>query len=249
MRDKIAFEPNIPVQVTLQFKEGKIVEGRFGDQVMYSLQGNKIMFLDLAVSQQVNMLEPEVGESFLICKRPGQKGVARARWDVWLSPETEKFRASKEHPGGDWGSTRPGKPVPPPAAVPQFDQADLYKRPEPPSELELQLQASLEQINRHRNGENLIQRRPPAAETAPIAAPQGTGTNGPVAVPAIAQPPVGAPKWANVLVQKADALIDAYAACLEHANKHGNHVKPDDVRALLTTVYIAMTKNGVSNAA
>jgi hypothetical protein len=55
--------------------------------------------------------------------------------------------------------------------------------------------------------------------------------------------------FSDRLVTNTDALIDAYAACLEHANQHGNRVKSDDVRALLTTVYIAMTKNGVAHAA
>ncbi len=246
MRDKLTFEPNMPQTVTLQYREGKLVDGRFGQQVMFSLEGNQVMYLDLAIAQKINMLEPAVGESFVICKRwNGQKGQP-VRWDVWLSPETEKFRAAKEHPGGNY-SSRPGQPAP------SFDQANLYKRPtappEPPSHLEQQLQASLDEVSRRNRGGNLIDRRPPAAETAPIAAPQGTGTNGPVAVPRPEPTTTAAPAWANVLTAKTDALIDVYAACLEHANKHGNHVKPDDVRALLTTVYIAMTKNGVSTAA
>lgn len=250
MRDKVTFEPNMPQTVTLQYQEGKLVDGRFGQQVMFSLEGNKLMYLDLGVAQKINMLEPAVGESFVICKRwNGQKGQP-VRWDVWLSPETEKCRAAKEHPGGNYSSPQPGQPSR------DFDQANLYQRSHarspsqaaPPSELEQQLQASLEEISRRNRGANLVERRPPAAETAPIAPSQGTGTNGPVAMPKTA-PPAAAPTWATRLGNQTDILIDVYANCLEHANQHGNRVKPDDVRALLTTVYIAMTKNGVSNAA
>jgi hypothetical protein len=242
MREKIKFEPNVPETVTLQYKEGKTVDGRFGQQVMFSLENNLVMYLDLAVAQKINMLEPAPGESFCICKRWNGDRKQQVRWDVWLSPATEKLRAAKEHPGGNYSS--PGKPA-------GFDQANVYARKEPPpSELEQQLQASLDEIQRRNRGETLIQRRPPAAETAPaIAPPQGTGTNGPVAMPRPEPVAAAAPAWAGVLVSKTDALIDAYAACLEHANQHGNRVKPDDVRALLTTVYIAMTKNGVSHAA
>jgi hypothetical protein len=244
MRDKLTFDPNVPQTVTLQYQEGKLVDGRFGQQVMFSLEGNQVMYLDLGVAQKINMLEPAVGESFVICKRwNGQKGQP-IRWDVWLSPETEKLRAVKEHPGGNYSSPRPGQPQQ------QFDPSGLYARKEaPPSELEQQLQASIEQIQRRNRGETLIQRRPPAAETAPIAAPQATGTNGPVAVPKPATTTTAAPAWAARLGNQTDLLIDVFAGCLEHANQHGNRVKPDDVRALLTTVYIAMTKNGASNAA
>lgn len=197
-RDKISFESNVPVELSLAFPEGKIVAGRFGDQVMYGLSypEGSVMFLDLGVSQKLNMLQLQPGEHFAICKRP-KNGTVPARWDVWLTPATEQMRAKKHTP-------------PPPA---------------PPSMIERQLAASVHEAQQRK------------AQSAP--AP------GPVAVP----PANAAPAWVGVLVAKADALIDAYAACLEHANKHGNQVKPEDVRAMLTTVYIAMTKNGASSNA
>ena len=224
MRDKIKFETNVPQTVTLQYREGKLVDGRFGEQVMFSLEGNLLMYLGLSVAQKVNMLEPAVGESFVICKRgSGQKGQP-VRWDVWLSPETEKCRAAKENPDAAWTS----RPTPRPPA------SHL------PSELESQLNASLEIQKLRRANAVPIERQPPA---------EGSGTNGPVSLPRAVPAPLTAQSWADRLVLKTDALIDAYAACLDHADRHGNRVKPDDVRALLTTVYIAMTKNGVSNAA
>ena len=54
-----------------------------------------------------------------------------------------------------------------------------------------------------------------------------------------------APAWTERLTSQANALVDVYAACLAHAGqKHGNAVKPEDVRALLTTAFIALTKGG-----
>ena len=77
----------------------------------------------------------------------------------------------------------------------------------------------------------------------------GTGTNGPVAMPArppVAQQPVS---FLNALVGDTNNLVDVFAACLEHANQFGNRVKPEDVRSQLQTVYINRTKNGASYAA
>ncbi len=36
MREKVIFPTNVPVTVTLAFQDGLDVEGRFGDQVMYT---------------------------------------------------------------------------------------------------------------------------------------------------------------------------------------------------------------------
>ena len=91
----------------------------------------------------------------------------------------------------------------------------------------------------------------------PLAA---TGTNGPSAVPNIpaaiptipALSPAAAigPTWVRHLIGTTNALTEAYAAALDHASKaYGNQVKPEDVRALLTTAYIALTKNGAPHAA
>jgi hypothetical protein len=56
--------------------------------------------------------------------------------------------------------------------------------------------------------------------------------------------------WAQFLIAQTNALVDSYAAALSYASsRHGNTVKADDVRALLTTAYIAQTKNGVAHVA
>lgn len=90
-REKVTFEPNTPVTVTLKYSEGKIVAGRL---VMYSLEGNQVMFVDMSVAQKIDLLEVNSGESVTICKRwNGQRGSA-VRWDVWLSPATEKTHAA-----------------------------------------------------------------------------------------------------------------------------------------------------------
>ncbi len=89
-REKVKFDFNTPVTVTLQYPAGKIVSGRFGEQVMWGLADGRVMFLDLAVAQKINALEPQQGESLSICKRNSKV------WDVWLTPETEKMRSARD---------------------------------------------------------------------------------------------------------------------------------------------------------
>lgn len=127
MRDKVAFEPNIPVELSLAFPQGKIVDGRFGQQVMYALDfpAGSIMFLDLAVSQKITGLDIQPGERFFVCKRP-KNGQTPARWDLWLSPATEQMRAHK--------------------------LVDSFVPPEPPSMLERQLAASIHEAQQTRKG-------------------------------------------------------------------------------------------------
>jgi hypothetical protein len=55
--------------------------------------------------------------------------------------------------------------------------------------------------------------------------------------------------WAQSLLEQANALVDVYAAALNSAStKHGNQVKPEDVRSLLVTVFIQRSKVGTYGA-
>src|ERR1039457_6832561 len=62
----VEFELHQPVEVALHWPEGKIVASRFGERVMYSLDqpAGRVMFLDLAVAQQINMLKPSLPPGF-----------------------------------------------------------------------------------------------------------------------------------------------------------------------------------------
>lgn len=54
--------------------------------------------------------------------------------------------------------------------------------------------------------------------------------------------------WAQLVLGTANALVDVYASALSYARqRHGEAVKPEDVRALVTTAFIAATKNGGPN--
>jgi hypothetical protein len=89
--------------------------------------------------------------------------------------------------------------------------------------------------------------QPPATVTAPSQAPQSLSGNGNKPAGSNGnghtQPSVDAQHQA--LLAQANALVDVYAAALHYASlKYGNQVKSEDVRCLVTTVYISHCKNG-----
>src|ERR1035437_2572310 len=81
--EKLALTPNVPQQIDLKFPDGKLVEGRYGDQVMFSLTNGQVMYLDTDVAAKINLLELRKNEPFMICKRwTGKKGDA-PQLDIW----------------------------------------------------------------------------------------------------------------------------------------------------------------------
>ncbi|MGA8579453.1 MAG: hypothetical protein WB579_12285, partial [Bryobacteraceae bacterium] len=74
MKEVVKFPINTPVEVTLQSEEGKHVEGRYGDQVMYSLLDNRVMYVPLYVEQRFQELAIGAGEPLLLCKKQVKDG-------------------------------------------------------------------------------------------------------------------------------------------------------------------------------
>lgn len=69
----------------------------------------------------------------------------------------------------------------------------------------------------------------------------------PVAVPApqAAQDATARPRWADVLIHQASVMVDVYAQVLRYANEQQAGIRPDDVRALLTTTFINLAQKGI----
>ena len=56
--------------------------------------------------------------------------------------------------------------------------------------------------------------------------------------------------WQQTLLNQTTAVIDVYAAALAHAGeRHGNLVKSDDIRSILLSAFINLSKGGNSRAA
>ena len=64
----LRFNPNAPVAVALRYDDGKRVEGRYGEQVMYALEGDRVMYVPPVVAQQIRELGIRAREIFEICK-------------------------------------------------------------------------------------------------------------------------------------------------------------------------------------
>ena len=98
MKDRVIFAPNIPQTIALEYAEGRKLET---GNVMFSLMGGRVMFLNPDIALKIEQLGVKPGECFGICKRwNGQRGRASVtRWDVWLTPKSEQNRATEQSPG------------------------------------------------------------------------------------------------------------------------------------------------------
>src|SRR4029453_16685979 len=84
---------NTPVEVTLQDETGKRVEGRYGEQVMYSLLNNRVMYVPPYVEQRFRELAIGAGEPLLLCKvRDSNRN--RTEWSVKRAPQQLQMSAN-----------------------------------------------------------------------------------------------------------------------------------------------------------
>ena len=65
MADKVEFPTNIPVPIVLAYDDGREVEGKFGTQVMYSLEGGRVMYVPPVVQEQIRKARHPQGRRVL----------------------------------------------------------------------------------------------------------------------------------------------------------------------------------------
>jgi hypothetical protein len=87
MNEVVKFQINTPVEVSLQSETGKRVEGRYGEQVMYSLLDGRVMYVPLYVEQRFQELAIGAGEPLLLCKQEAKGGKRRTEWSVRRAPQ------------------------------------------------------------------------------------------------------------------------------------------------------------------
>src|SRR5437016_747075 len=88
MKEVVKFPINTPVHVALQFESGKHVEGRYGDQVMYSLLDNRVMYVPPYVDQRIRELAIAAGELLQLCKQAKTDGNRQwIEWSVRRAPQ------------------------------------------------------------------------------------------------------------------------------------------------------------------
>ena len=98
----LRFEANTPIQVALKFDGGCDVDGRYGLQVLYTLDDGRLMYVEPKVARRINELKITAGEPFSICKREAKIGLQRTvEWEVnRLEPVPATARLEIVPPGG-----------------------------------------------------------------------------------------------------------------------------------------------------
>src|SRR5262249_54851776 len=88
MKEVVKFGIDTPVEVSLRFETGKHVEGRYGEQVMYSLLDNRVMYVPPYVDQRIRELAIAAGEPLLLCKQSKTDGNRKwIEWSVRRAPQ------------------------------------------------------------------------------------------------------------------------------------------------------------------
>ncbi len=82
MSEILRFNVNVPAQVALRYSEGKPVQGRYGEQVMYTLVDDRIMYVPVCVAARIGELEIRAGQPFEICKAEVREG--NRKWIEWF---------------------------------------------------------------------------------------------------------------------------------------------------------------------
>src|SRR6516165_3497852 len=77
MKERVVFEANVPVTATLAYADGLKVQGRFGDQVMYSLTDGRVMYVPPLVRDKLLEFGIRQNEPFAICRAERREGNRR----------------------------------------------------------------------------------------------------------------------------------------------------------------------------
>ena len=89
----LRFNTNSPVEVALRWDDGKRVEGRYGEQLMYTLNDDRVMYVPPVVGQRIRELGIRAREAF-DCKAELRE--ENKRWIEWRVRRIEEPR----HPAG-----------------------------------------------------------------------------------------------------------------------------------------------------
>ena len=86
----LRFNTNAPVEVALRWNDGKRVDGRYGEQIMYTLVDDRVMYVPQVVAKQIHELGIRARETFEICKAELRDD--NKRWIEWHVKRMEQPR-------------------------------------------------------------------------------------------------------------------------------------------------------------
>jgi hypothetical protein len=137
----LPFHLNVPAEVILERSEGTLVQGRYGDRVMFSLADVRVMYVPPFVANKIQAEGVAAGERFELCKTQVRKGSRRAiEWIVrHLDPFEELACPAEPTDTSRVANGSVAGPV-------------LASDPEPETPLERDLRASIELVAANGNG-------------------------------------------------------------------------------------------------
>jgi hypothetical protein len=91
MSDILRFNVGVPVEVALAREDGVHVSGRYGEQVMYSLADQRVMYVPPFVERRIQELAIGPGEPIEICKAEVKNG-SRG----WIEWKVKRVDASQQ---------------------------------------------------------------------------------------------------------------------------------------------------------
>jgi len=92
----LRFQTNVPNEVSLESPQGVVVQGRYGDRMMFNLTDGQVMYVPPIVANKIEAEGIGPGEPFELCKSQVKTGQRRSiEWSVRrLDPE----QAAREKP-------------------------------------------------------------------------------------------------------------------------------------------------------
>jgi prepilin-type processing-associated H-X9-DG protein len=72
----LRFQPNVPIRVALQCPQGVVVEGRYGNRMMFSFVDGRVMYVPPIVATKIEAEGIAPGERFELCKAQIKNGSA-----------------------------------------------------------------------------------------------------------------------------------------------------------------------------
>ena len=99
----LRFQPNVPIQVALQSSQGVVVEGRYGNRVMFSLVDGRVMYVPPIVAAKIEAEGIPAGERFELCKAQIKNGHGRSvEWALRrLDPEEQLVDVAPDEPNSE----------------------------------------------------------------------------------------------------------------------------------------------------
>ena len=210
----LRFQPNVPTQVTLQSSQGIVVEGRYGNRMMFSLVDGRVMYVPPIVATKIEAEGIAAGERFELCKAQIKNGHGRSvEWALRrLDPEEQLVDVAPDSPA-------------------------------PETQLERDLRVSAEIANAKKANHELPEPSDPGpAPVTPMNNGNGNG-NGNGAVPAAAQNENPQPRSLTKLEHALKTAISAAHNAEKYGSELGYVVRfdADAIKSMAITVLINMS--------